>query len=97
MKLLSDIIYKVRLEEIIGSTHMAISSVTFDSRTVKKDSLFIATKGTAVDGHQYIDKATLNNITVYPTDSLVKAGERLKDIGDATKLYDKIWNEIKSK
>lgn len=57
MKLLSDIIYKVRLEEIIGSTHMAISSVTFDSRTVKKDSLFIATKGTAVDGHTYIDKA----------------------------------------
>ena len=57
MKLLSDIIYKVRLEEIIGSTHMAISSATFDSRTVKKDSLFIATKGTAVDGHKYIDKA----------------------------------------
>ncbi|MDP3558169.1 MAG: UDP-N-acetylmuramoyl-L-alanyl-D-glutamate--2,6-diaminopimelate ligase [Bacteroidota bacterium] len=57
MKLLSDIIYKVRLEEIIGSTHMAISSVTFDSRKVKKDSLFIATRGTAVDGHVYIDKA----------------------------------------
>ncbi len=57
MKLLSDIIYKVRLEEITGSTHMAISSVTFDSRTVKKDSLFVATKGTAVDGHVYIDKA----------------------------------------
>jgi UDP-N-acetylmuramoyl-L-alanyl-D-glutamate--2,6-diaminopimelate ligase len=36
---------------------MAISSVTFDSRTVKKDSLFVATKGTAVDGHTYIDKA----------------------------------------
>ncbi|MBA3681068.1 MAG: UDP-N-acetylmuramoyl-L-alanyl-D-glutamate--2,6-diaminopimelate ligase [Bacteroidetes bacterium] len=57
MKLLSDIIYKVRLEEITGSTHMAISSVTFDSRSVKKDSLFVATKGTAVDGHTYIDKA----------------------------------------
>ncbi|MBA2613770.1 MAG: UDP-N-acetylmuramoyl-L-alanyl-D-glutamate--2,6-diaminopimelate ligase [Bacteroidetes bacterium] len=57
MKLLSDIIYKVRLEEIIGSTHMAISSVTFDSRKVKKDSLFVATKGTAVDGHDYITKA----------------------------------------
>ncbi len=60
MKLLSDIIYKVRLEEITGSTHMAISSVTFDSRSVKKDSLFVATKGTAVDGHTYIDKAIEN-------------------------------------
>lgn len=57
MKLLSDILYKVRLEEVVGSTHMAISSVTFDSRKVKKDSLFIATVGTAVDGHAYIQKA----------------------------------------
>jgi UDP-N-acetylmuramoyl-L-alanyl-D-glutamate--2,6-diaminopimelate ligase len=36
---------------------MAISSVTFDSRKVKKDSLFVATKGTAVDGHEFITKA----------------------------------------
>lgn len=57
MKLLSDILYKTRLEEIIGSTNVAISSVVFDSRLVKKDSLFIATKGTAADGHKFIDKA----------------------------------------
>lgn len=57
MKLLSDILYKVRLEEIIGSTHSAISSVTFDSRKVKKDSLFVAIKGTASDGHAFISKA----------------------------------------
>jgi UDP-N-acetylmuramoyl-L-alanyl-D-glutamate--2,6-diaminopimelate ligase len=57
MKLLSDILYKTRLDEIVGSTNVAISSVTFDSRQVKKDSLFIATRGTAVDGHNFIDKA----------------------------------------
>ncbi|MBI3519341.1 MAG: UDP-N-acetylmuramoyl-L-alanyl-D-glutamate--2,6-diaminopimelate ligase [Bacteroidetes bacterium] len=57
MKLLSDILYKTRLEEIIGSTNVAISSVTFDSRKVKKDSLFIATRGTASDGHHYIEVA----------------------------------------
>ena len=57
MKLLSDILYKVRLEEVSGSTHMAIASVAFDSRKVKKDSLFVATRGTAVDGHDFIDKA----------------------------------------
>lgn len=57
MKLLSDILYKTRLDEVIGSTNLAISSVTFDSRKVKKDSLFIATRGTAVDGHNFIDKA----------------------------------------
>lgn len=57
MKLLSDILYKVKLEEIIGSTHVAISSIVFDSRKVKKDSLFVATKGDADDGHIYIQKA----------------------------------------
>ena len=57
MKLLSDILYKVKLEEIIGSTHVAISSIVFDSRKVKKDSLFVATKGVADNGHIYIQKA----------------------------------------
>jgi UDP-N-acetylmuramoyl-L-alanyl-D-glutamate--2,6-diaminopimelate ligase len=60
MKLLSEILYKTRLEEIVGSTNVAVSSVTFDSRQVKKDSLFIATRGTASDGHNYIDKAIEN-------------------------------------
>jgi UDP-N-acetylmuramoyl-L-alanyl-D-glutamate--2,6-diaminopimelate ligase len=45
------------MEEIVGSTNVAISSVTFDSRKVKKDSLFIATRGTASDGHHYIELA----------------------------------------
>ena len=60
LKLLSDILYKTRLEEIVGSTNVAISSVTFDSRKVKKDSLFIATRGTTSDGHHYIEVAIEN-------------------------------------
>ena len=57
MKLLKDILYKAGLEEIIGTTNVAVSGVIFDSRKVKKDSLFVAIKGTSVDGHEYIDKA----------------------------------------
>ena len=57
MKLLSDILYKVKLEEVIGSTNLAIASVSFDSRAVKKDALFIAITGAASDGHLYISKA----------------------------------------
>lgn len=57
MKLLSDILYKVRLEEVVGSTHMAISFVVADSRKVKKGSLFVATRGVTVDGHKFIAKA----------------------------------------
>lgn len=57
MRLLTDILYKAGLEEIVGTTNVAVSSLTFDSRKVKKDSLFIAIRGTASDGHAFIDKA----------------------------------------
>lgn len=60
MKLLSDILYKVRLEEVYGSTHVAIASIVFDSRKVKKGSLFVAVRGTATDGHHYLEIAVAN-------------------------------------
>ena len=55
MKLLKDILYKAGLEETIGSTNVAITSISFDSRKVEKYSLFIAVRGTMVDGHKFID------------------------------------------
>ena len=56
MKLLKDILYKVGLVEVIGSTNEAITAISFDSRKIEKDSLFIAVKGTLSDGHKYIDE-----------------------------------------
>ena len=57
MKLLKDILYKVRLTGVIGSTNSSVSSIAFDSRKVERNSLFIAIKGTASDGHDFIAKA----------------------------------------
>lgn len=56
MKLLKDILYKVGLIEVIGSTNEPITSISFDSRKIEKNSLFIAVKGTLSDGHKYIDE-----------------------------------------
>ena len=36
---------------------MDINQLVFDSRVIKKNDVFIAQKGSAVDGHLYIDKA----------------------------------------
>ena len=55
MKLLKDILYKVGLVEIVGSTNVAIAAMSFDSRKIEMDSLFVAVKGTLSDGHKYID------------------------------------------
>ena len=57
MKQLKDILYKVAVNAVSGSTEVAVSSIIFDSRKVKKNDVFVAQKGTLVDGHIYIDKA----------------------------------------
>lgn len=54
---LKDILYKVSLLEVAGTTDIEIESVQFDSRKVKSGALFIAIEGTQADGHQFIDKA----------------------------------------
>jgi len=56
LRLLKDIIYKAGIEEVVGSTQVAIEKICFDSREIEKFSLFIAVSGTQVDGHQYIAK-----------------------------------------
>ncbi|HXH19702.1 MAG TPA: UDP-N-acetylmuramoyl-L-alanyl-D-glutamate--2,6-diaminopimelate ligase [Chitinophagales bacterium] len=57
MKKLKDILYKVSLLEVAGSTDISISELTFDSRNAVKGSLFIAARGTQADGHRYISQA----------------------------------------
>lgn len=56
MKLLKDVLYKAGMIEIIGSTNVAISSICADSRKANKDSLFVAVRGLANDGHLFIDQ-----------------------------------------
>ena len=63
MKLLKDLLYDVRIEEVFGTTHVAVESVSTDSRTAKSMGLFVAIKGTQVDGHDYIASALANGAT----------------------------------
>jgi UDP-N-acetylmuramoyl-L-alanyl-D-glutamate--2,6-diaminopimelate ligase len=57
VKLLKDILFRSRIQQVFGSTHVAIEHITMDSRDVKPFSLFVAVSGTTVDGHRFIDKA----------------------------------------
>ena len=54
MKLLKDVLYKSGIESVSGSTDVNIVDVCFDSRTVREGSLFIAIRGTQVDGHDFM-------------------------------------------
>jgi len=57
MKNLKDILYKVALNSVIGSSDVAISKIEFDSRKVRENDVFIALRGALVDGHDYIENA----------------------------------------
>lgn len=57
MKLLKDILYGARITDVKGNTNIAVDSIAFDSRKVGKFSVFVAIKGTQVDGHEFIDQA----------------------------------------
>jgi UDP-N-acetylmuramoyl-L-alanyl-D-glutamate--2,6-diaminopimelate ligase len=57
MRYLSDLIDGLAFTELQGSADVEITSVAFDSRQVIPGSMFVAVKGTQVDGHDYIDQA----------------------------------------
>lgn len=57
MKNLKDILHGIPVTEITGSLELMISLVSFDSREVKDGALFVAVKGTQVDGARFISDA----------------------------------------
>ena len=54
---LSEILKNVKPLTIAGDVEVEITGVKIDSRQVSAGSLFVAVKGTQVDGHQFIAKA----------------------------------------
>ncbi|SEA05029.1 UDP-N-acetylmuramoylalanyl-D-glutamate--2,6-diaminopimelate ligase [Arachidicoccus rhizosphaerae] len=57
MKQLRDILHKVALVGLYGSTDISLQDLQLDSRAVHEGSVFIAVVGLQADGHAYIDKA----------------------------------------
>jgi len=54
---INELIQGISAIEINGDTGKEISSVSFDNRKVERNGLFIAIRGTAVDGHRFIPAA----------------------------------------
>lgn len=57
MSILKDILYKVAIEAIQGSTEITIGKIDFDSRKMEQNDVFVAIRGTISDGHDFIGKA----------------------------------------
>jgi len=54
---LKEILYKVSIEAVHGSTEIAVQKIEFDSRKIQANDVFIAIRGSISDGHEFIEKA----------------------------------------
>ena len=61
---LQELLYKVSVLKVVGTTNAEVTDVAFDSRKVKKDALFVAVKGVQSDGHTYIKQTVKSGATV---------------------------------
>ena len=95
--LVKDLLRNIDVVEIIGNIDKNITEINFDSRKVSKGSLFIATPGTNVDGHNFIEQAINKGAIAIICENLpsvikkdityVKVDNSLKALGIAASNY----------
>ncbi|MEO8517432.1 MAG: UDP-N-acetylmuramoyl-L-alanyl-D-glutamate--2,6-diaminopimelate ligase [Flavobacterium sp.] len=68
--LLRDILYKVAIEAVHGSTEVEVNNIHFDSRKIESNDVFVAIRGTVSNGHDFIDKAISLGASVIICDEL---------------------------
>ena len=92
--LLQDILSRVTIEEHKGELNIPISGVNIDSRRIEKDHLFIAVKGTQVDGHSFIDKAISQGATAVlvcdPIPEVIPEGVTFVRVADTEDAVGKV-------
>ena len=92
--LLQDILSRVTVEEHKGELNIPISGVNIDSRRIEKDHLFIAVKGTQVDGHSFIDKAISQGATAVlvcdPIPEVIPEGVTFVRVADTEDAVGKV-------
>ena len=64
MKALQNILFGVKLREVVGATQQEITGLQIDSRKITPGAAFVAIKGAQSDGNDFIQKAIENGATV---------------------------------
>ncbi len=64
MKALQNILFGVKLREVVGATQQEVTSLQIDSRKIIKGTVFVAIKGAKSDGHTFIATAIEKGATV---------------------------------
>jgi len=106
---LKDLVKAVNGKFLIGDLKAPITSISIDSRTVKKGEVFFALKGANFNGHDFIVSAIEKGASiivysdenaVFPNNSihfpaLIKVEDTLEALGALAKAYRAKFNNIK--
>ena len=68
--ILKEILYKVAIEAVHGSTEVEVNAIHFDSRKIESNNVFVAIRGSVSNGHDFIDKAISLGASVVICDEL---------------------------
>lgn len=88
MAVLKDILYRVTLNKVVGSTSVTVHNIAFDSRNIGDQDVFVAIKGTVSDGHDYINIAVEKGATAIVCETLpedLKDGVTYLEVDNANK------------
>ena len=61
---LKDLLYKVSIIKVVGTTDVDVVNVQFDSRKIENGGLFVAISGEITDGHKYINETIASGAKV---------------------------------
>jgi UDP-N-acetylmuramoyl-L-alanyl-D-glutamate--2,6-diaminopimelate ligase len=70
MMILKDILYKVAIEAVHGSTDIEVREIHFDSRKIGSNDVFVAIRGSVSNGHGFIEKSISLGASVIICDTL---------------------------
>jgi UDP-N-acetylmuramoyl-L-alanyl-D-glutamate--2,6-diaminopimelate ligase len=68
--ILKDILYKVAIEIVKGTTEISINKIEFDSRKIVENDVFVAIRGTVSNGHDFIETAINKGAVVIVCDQM---------------------------
>jgi UDP-N-acetylmuramoyl-L-alanyl-D-glutamate--2,6-diaminopimelate ligase len=84
-KILSDILYKCPVREIIGEVNRPIKNLHFDSRLCEAGDVFVAIRGNKSDGHDFIEQVIKKGVAAVVC-------EKLPQRTDEKVVYVKVEN-----
>src|SRR4030066_1419284 len=74
--ILKELLEVLNKPNVSGGLERQVKDITYDSREVKKDSLFVAIHGFKTDGRKYIADAIRKGVSVIVTEGAIETPEK---------------------